>query len=307
MWRFEVRRIARRTGLQLAATEQRDEWGMEPLESLPFSPDPEGSRDDIDNRGFEIAQPLFGDAYSREMDMSEESPLLAWQTQSCSPKSTSVDPSPATAGHDADTSEDTYESGRMSIPPISIWRGDKIVEGKEVVSDTAKKDRFVVPTVQEVIRAPDNIAESSKYKARKKREGGGKNSTQKANIMQQEEWEMTLGRKSVACRLKQSENGDDASDGGVSAYCDLDVAFTSDRILGVHYPKKKVHSGQVRVLDFNPSGIMNLPAGSKKAYQRAKTIKNIFFVHTGQVTVAINTKSFKVTAGSVFVVPKGMF
>ncbi|RYC80830.1 hypothetical protein BFJ63_vAg16283 [Fusarium oxysporum f. sp. narcissi] len=467
MWHFGGR--GRRTGLQPAATEQRDEWGMEPLESLPFSPDSADSRDHIDPRdvaddrektnvmpseegvvhelsynhsGFEIAQPLFGDPYSREMDIREESPLLAWQTRSSRPKSTSVGPSPAATGHDADTSEDIYEciersspllvaespvleeevlaqsspqsihpdrhnavsqpclqndrnatvhprkrgrprevtgdsnisqeqqthassnnvyesfrqksgkqmvqsshplpkprgrrlrrsrqkgqnfsdrriqrivktmvrsddmitrSGRKSIPPISIWRGDKIVEGKEVVSDTARQGHFVVPTVGEVIRAPDNIAASSKDKARKKRKGGSKDSTQKAKIMQQDEWEMIAGRKSVTCRLQESEEGDDASDGGVSGYYNLDVAFSSGNILGHDYPRNKVHWGQVKVPDFSPFGLMNMPPGTEKSRAHAKTANTIFLVHDGQVTITINKESFTVSTGSAFVVPK---
>ncbi|KAF5988564.1 centromere associated protein [Fusarium bulbicola] len=455
MWRFQGH--GRRTGRQLAATEQRDEWGMEPLESLPFSPDPVDSRDDIDVRGaadygemtnvipseegFEIAQPLFGDAYSREMDISEESPLLASQIRSYCPTSTSVGLFTAAAGHDAETLENEFveraspalvgesrvveedmlvqsspqpihpdqqnsvpqprlqndgnarvqprkrgrprkvagdsnisqepetrassnkvyesnrrspgkqmvrssrpipslrgqrsrigrgrgqkfsnrsiqrkvmtmvrpgdtitRSGRKSMPPVKVWRGDKIVVGKEVFSDTARQDHFVLPTVEEVIRNSDNTVAATKHEARKSRKESNKDSTPKPRITQQE-WEMGVGRKSVACRLQEYEGQDDASVGGASGYVNLDVAFSSGSILGLDCPKKKVHWGQIKVPDFSPFGFINLPAGTEKARAHAKTANNIFLVHDGQVTVTINAESFTATVGSSFVVPKGM-
>ncbi|KAF5716573.1 centromere associated protein [Fusarium globosum] len=394
-----------------------------------------------DHSDLTMAQPLFENSFSREMDISDESPFVAWKTLLSRPKSTSVDPLPAAAGHDADTTEDTYDcversspvsvaespvvekevqsspqlirpdqhndvsepclrkdgkepaqprkrgrprkitgdsnisqepqirasssnvyetsrqdpgnqmvrssrpipslrgrgswtgrgrgqkfsnrsiqrkvrtnvrpgdtitrSGRKSIPPVSVWRGDKIVVGKEVFSDPARQDHFILPTVKEVVRNSDNTAAATKHEARKSRKQRNKDSTLKPRITPQE-WEMGVGRQSVACRIQESEEEDDASVGGASSYVNLDVAFSSGSILGLNCPKREVHWGQIKVPNFSPFGFINLPAGTEKARSHAKTTNNIFLVHNGQVTVTINAESFTATAGSSFVVPKGI-
>ncbi|KAL7755392.1 hypothetical protein ACKLNR_014490 [Fusarium oxysporum f. sp. zingiberi] len=481
MWHFGGH--GRRTGVQLRARDQCDEWGMEPLESVPFSPDPANTRDHTDagvmvnvredtnatpsGEGVEIAQPLLPDFDTGNLDISAESLLLAWQAQSSRTLSTSVEPLPAAIGRDAvdedeihdpqrfeeeedqlpdidlehtlgdacdcvegspppcvtespvledemiaqsypqsihpdehtadsqpcsqndrnatalprkrgrprkvtkvfhisreqqthASSNNAYESlrqnserhmvpsshplrksrgrpprssrqrtqkfsdqrtqrqaktivrsgetitrsGRRSFPPVSVWRGDRIVEGKEAISDSTGQGKIVVPTVVDIIRAPDNAAVRSKDKPKKRREGGGQNGTQKANNTQQEVWEMIAGRRSVKCRLQHIEEGDDASDDDDSDCYDLDVAFSSGNILGYDCPRNQVHWGQVKAPDFSPFGLMNMPPETEKPRSHAKTTSIIFFVHDGQVTITINEESFKVSTGSVFIVPQ---
>ena len=94
-------------------------------------------------------------------------------------------------------------SGRHSYRPVDYWRGEEVVVGEEEFDDTAQD--FVLPTIKEIVRVPQDIlpskrAPGSKTRAKSKSARAGSatpSRPRKAQVVEEdeelEEWELDPG------------------------------------------------------------------------------------------------------------------
>ncbi|KAF4341251.1 hypothetical protein FBEOM_4815 [Fusarium beomiforme] len=200
----------------------------------------------------------------------------------------------------------TTRSGRHSYRPLNWWAGDKVEKEEEEFKDVSGRDRFVLSTIKEIIRAPQ---EEPPARPRTKARGRARSKpVREVEVIEPEEWELNPGVVNGEVILWEPEHetnppGDEEP-----------VEVMEDRIAisGEAIQTRVVHNVSFRMAKtlttpFMGAGVVDLPAGSEKRPKNSRKMHMIFFVHTGKVLVTVNEASFRLSAGGMWFVPRGNY
>ncbi|RTE77301.1 hypothetical protein BHE90_008233 [Fusarium euwallaceae] len=203
--------------------------------------------------------------------------------------------------HDAEEVR-TTRSGRHSFKPLDWWRGDKVVQEEEEFDGVNGRDKFVLTTIKEVIRKPQEEAPVKKAKGR------AKGKAKRAPEVELEDWEVNPGVVNGEVILWEPEHelhppADDEP-----------VEVMEDRvaIAGAAIQTKDIHDTTFRfaktlTTPFMGAGIVDLPPGSDKRPKNSRKMHMVFFLHSGKVLVTVNEASFRLSAGGMWFVPRGNY
>jgi centromere protein C len=209
--------------------------------------------------------------------------------------------------HDVDEVR-TTRSGRHSFKPLSWWAGDKVVQEEEEFKDVSGRDRFVLSTIKEVIRAP---VEEVRTKPSKPRGRPGKAKTKAARqieTVEPEDWELDPGSVNGEVILWDPEHEKNPpGDEEPVEVMDDRIAISGPAIQTRDVQGVSFRMAKTLTTPFMGAGVVDLPAGSEKRPKNSRKMHMVFFVHTGKVLVTVNEASFRLSAGGMWFVPRGMF
>ncbi|KAJ4271622.1 mitotic fidelity of chromosome transmission- protein [Fusarium torreyae] len=208
--------------------------------------------------------------------------------------------------HDADEVR-TTRSGRHSYRPLDWWRGDKVVQEEEEFKDVSGRDRFVLSTIKEVIRAPQEAIPVKAPKARGRPKPKSK-PVQQVEVIEPEEWEINPGVVNGEVILWEPEHeinppGDEEP---VEVMEDR-VAISGDAIQTRDILNASFRMAKTLTTPFMGAGVVDLPPGSEKRPKNSRKMHMVFFVHSGKVLVTVNEASFRLSAGGMWFVPRGNY
>ncbi|EGU81116.1 hypothetical protein FOXB_08390 [Fusarium oxysporum f. sp. conglutinans Fo5176] len=200
----------------------------------------------------------------------------------------------------------TTRSGRHSFRPLNWWAGDKVVQEEEEFKDVSGRDRFVLSTIKEIIRAPQ---EEPPAKPRTKARGRAKTKpVREVEVVEPEEWELNPGVVNAEVILWEPEHetnppGDEEP---VEVMEDR-VAISGEAIQTRVVQNVSFRMAKTLTTPFMGAGVVDLPAGSEKRPKNSRKMHMVFFVHTGKVLVTVNEASFRLSAGGMWFVPRGNY
>ncbi|KAK2683407.1 Linker histone H1/H5 [Fusarium oxysporum f. sp. vasinfectum] len=200
----------------------------------------------------------------------------------------------------------TTRSGRHSFRPLNWWAGDKVVQEEEEFKDVSGRDRFVLSTIKEIIRAPQ---EEPPAKPRTKARGRAKSKpVREVEVVEPEEWELNPGVVNAEVILWEPEHetnppGDEEP---VEVMEDR-VAISGEAIQTRVVQNVSFRMAKTLTTPFMGAGVVDLPAGSEKRPKNSRKMHMVFFVHTGKVLVTVNEASFRLSAGGMWFVPRGNY
>ncbi|TVY70840.1 Inner kinetochore subunit cnp3 [Fusarium oxysporum f. sp. cubense] len=200
----------------------------------------------------------------------------------------------------------TTRSGRHSFRPLNWWAGDKVVQEEEEFKDVSGRDRFVLSTIKEIIRAPQ---EEPPAKPRTKARGRAKSKpVREVEVVEPEEWELNPGVVNAEVILWEPEHetnppGDEEP---VEVMEDR-VAISGEAIQTRVVQNVSFRMAKTLTTPFMGVGVVDLPAGSEKRPKNSRKMHMVFFVHTGKVLVTVNEASFRLSAGGMWFVPRGNY
>ncbi|KAF4453626.1 hypothetical protein F53441_3771 [Fusarium austroafricanum] len=208
--------------------------------------------------------------------------------------------------HDPDEVK-TTRSGRLSFKPLNWWAGDKVEKEEEEFDDVSGRDRFVLSTIKEVIRAP----QEEEVRARPRAKGRPKTkskSVREVEVVEPEEWEINPGvvNGEVILWEPEHEKNPPGDEEPVEVMEDR-IAISGDAIQTRDVQNVSFRMAKTLTLPFMGTGIVDLPAGSEKRPKNSRKMHMVFFVHTGKVLVTVNEASFRLSAGGMWFVPRGNY
>ncbi|KAF4462668.1 hypothetical protein FALBO_10528 [Fusarium albosuccineum] len=119
--------------------------------------------------------------------------------------------------------------------------------------------------------------------------------------------EEELGTISVNCKVWQTDRETDQPGVGGSLYVNRQVAFTSEEILNRYPAKPNFHFGKINTATSMSFGILHLPSGQTKEARNTRGAEQACFLHSGKVSVELEQQPFRISEGSSWIVPRGMF
>ncbi|PTB39869.1 hypothetical protein M441DRAFT_142524 [Trichoderma asperellum CBS 433.97] len=206
---------------------------------------------------------------------------------------------------DLDNTMTQTRSGRHSYRPVQYWRGEQVVREDEEQADMFAKDRFVLPSIKEIVRVPEEEARSrsttSKGKARPKA---------KKPVVEEdyEEWEVSPGtvEGEVVIWEKEHEEHPPADDEPVQV-TDERIAISAKAVQTSEIRDATFRFAKTLTMPFMGAGVVDLPPGGEKRPKNSRKMHMVFFVHTGKVMVTINEAQFRISAGGMWFVPRGNY
>lgn len=202
--------------------------------------------------------------------------------------------------HDAEEVR-TTRSGRHSFKPLDWWRGDKVVQEEEEFDGVTGRDKFVLTTIKEVIRKPQEEAPV------KKARGRAKGRPKRAPEVELEDWELNPGVVNGEVILWEPEHElhPPADDEPVEVMEDR-VAIAGNAIQTKDIHDTTFRFAKTLTTPFIGAGIVDLPPGSDKRPKNSRKMHMVFFLHSGKVLVTVNEASFRLSAGGMWFVPRGV-
>ncbi|CAJ0545680.1 Ff.00g091530.m01.CDS01 [Fusarium sp. VM40] len=208
--------------------------------------------------------------------------------------------------HDADEVK-TTRSGRHSYRPLSWWAGDKVVQEEEEFKDVSGRDRFVLSTIKEVIRAPQEEVRAKPTKARGRAKAKSKPVRQVEEV-EPEEWEINPGVVNGEVILWEPEHDKNPpGDEEPVEVMEDRIAISGDAIQSRDVQNATFRMAKTLTTPFMGTGVVDLPPGSEKRPKNSRKMHMVFFVHTGKVLVTVNEASFRLSAGGMWFVPRGNY
>ncbi|KAI8684567.1 hypothetical protein NCS57_00123100 [Fusarium keratoplasticum] len=203
--------------------------------------------------------------------------------------------------HDAEEVR-TTRSGRHSFKPLDWWRGDKVVQEEEEFDGVTGRDKFVLTTIKEVIRKPQEEAPV------KKARGRAKGRPKRAPEVELEDWELNPGVVNGEVILWEPEHElhPPADDEPVEVMEDR-VAIAGNAIQTKDIHDTTFRFAKTLTTPFIGAGIVDLPPGSDKRPKNSRKMHMVFFLHSGKVLVTVNEASFRLSAGGMWFVPRGNY
>ncbi|EHK15874.1 uncharacterized protein TRIVIDRAFT_174585 [Trichoderma virens Gv29-8] len=196
-------------------------------------------------------------------------------------------------------------SGRHSYRPVEYWRGEQVVREDEEQADMFAKDRFVMPSIKEVVRVPveeaPSRAASSRGKARPK--------TKKPVVEEDyEAWELNPGTVEGEIVIWETEHEEHppADDEPVQV-TDERIALSAKAVQTSEIRDATFRFAKTLTMPFMGAGVVDLPPGGEKRPKNSRKMHMVFFVHTGKVMVTINEAQFRISAGGMWFVPRGNY
>lgn len=195
-------------------------------------------------------------------------------------------------------------SGRNSIKPLAFWKNERIEYSEDENEDG--HDKFVMSRIKEVVRAeeidqPRRKAYRSKSKAPK-----SKRQTEEPESEEDDEadaWEMEPGRIFGEVRSWDPED----PSGSQAEEIQEEIALSSAAIITRDIPGASFQFAKTLTLPFFGSGMVDLPAKSKKKSKNSRKMQMVFFVFYGRVQVTVNDNVFSIGKGGMWQVPRGQF
>lgn len=194
-------------------------------------------------------------------------------------------------------------SGRHSYRPIQYWRGEQVVREDEEQADMFAKDRFVMPSIKEVVRVPEEEMPSRAAPSR----GKGRSKPKKAVVEEDyEAWEVKPGTVEGEIVIWETEHEEHppADDEPVQV-TDERIALSALAVQTSEIRDATFRFAKTLTMPFMGAGVVDLPPGGEKRPKNSRKMHMVFFVHTGKVMVTINEAQFRISAGGMWFVPRG--
>ncbi|POR32300.1 Centromere protein 3 [Tolypocladium paradoxum] len=209
---------------------------------------------------------------------------------------------------DADAVKQT-RSGRHSYKPVDYWRGEQVIREHEERDDMFYDGGFVLPTIKEVVRVPQD-APPSKRAPRSNTRTKAKAKHQQAveEDEELEEWEVNPGTVTGEIVLWEPEHEEHppADDEPVQVMDDR-IAISADAIQTSDIKDATFRFAKTLTMPFMGAGVVDLPPGAEKRPKNSRKNHMVFFVHYGKVLVTINEAQFRISAGGTWFVPRGNY
>ncbi|KAM6477228.1 hypothetical protein HDV62DRAFT_383759 [Trichoderma sp. SZMC 28011] len=196
-------------------------------------------------------------------------------------------------------------SGRHSYRPIQYWRGEQVVREDEEQADMFAKDRFVMPSIKEVVRVPEEEMPSRAAPSR----GKGRSKPKKAVVEEDyEAWEVKPGTVEGEIVIWETEHEEHppADDEPVQV-TDERIALSALAVQTSEIRDATFRFAKTLTMPFMGAGVVDLPPGGEKRPKNSRKMHMVFFVHTGKVMVTINEAQFRISAGGMWFVPRGNY
>ncbi|KAH7156108.1 kinetochore CENP-C fungal-like protein [Dactylonectria macrodidyma] len=209
---------------------------------------------------------------------------------------------------EADTMRQT-RSGRHSYKPLDWWRGEQVVHEEEEIDNIFTKDRFVMPTIKEIIRMPEELP-PSKRAPRSKARSKAKAKQRPVHVEEEEleDWEISPGTVTGEVILWEPEHElQPPADDEPVEVTDERVAVSADAIQTRDIRDASFRFAKTLTTPFMGAGVVDLPPGAEKRPKNSRKMHMVFFVHYGKVLVTVNDSQFRITAGGMWFVPRGNY
>ncbi|KAI9158395.1 Inner kinetochore subunit cnp3 [Paramyrothecium foliicola] len=204
-------------------------------------------------------------------------------------------------------------SGRTSYQPLHWWRGEEVVQDVEEQDDAFYRDEFVVSSVKEVLRVPEEEVPSKRTARSRPRSARPKIKSKQRRAMLQddeepEDWELNEGTVTgeVVIWEREYENHPPGDDEPVHITEDQ-IAISADAIRTSQTRDSTFRFAKTLTMPFLHSGIVDLAPGAEKLPKNSRKMHMVFFVHYGKVLVTVNEAQFRISAGGMWFVPRGNY
>ncbi|KAM0516062.1 hypothetical protein ACHAPE_005685 [Trichoderma viride] len=204
---------------------------------------------------------------------------------------------------DLDDTMTQTRSGRHSYRPVQYWRGEQVVREDEEQADMFAKDRFVLPSIKEIVRVPEEEVRSRGTTSKSK----GRPKPKKPVVEEEyEEWEVNPGTVEGEVVIWETEHEEHppADDEPVQV-TDERIAISSKAVQTSEIRDATFRFAKTLTMPFMGAGVVDLPPGGEKRPKNSRKMHMVFFVHTGKVMVTINEAQFRISAGGMWFVPRG--
>ncbi|KAM0464455.1 hypothetical protein ACHAPV_003015 [Trichoderma viride] len=204
---------------------------------------------------------------------------------------------------DLDDTMTQTRSGRHSYRPVQYWRGEQVVREDEEQADMFAKDRFVLPSIKEIVRVPEEEVRSRSTTSKSK----GRPKPKKPVVEEEyEEWEVSPGTVEGEIVIWETEHEEHppADDEPVQV-TDERIAISSKAVQTSEIRDATFRFAKTLTMPFMGAGVVDLPPGGEKRPKNSRKMHMVFFVHTGKVMVTINEAQFRISAGGMWFVPRG--
>jgi centromere protein C len=213
--------------------------------------------------------------------------------------------------HDPDAVHQT-RSGRHSYRPLGWWKGEQVVTEDESRSDMFTKDRrdFVLGSVKEIIRVPEDMAPSrraprSKTRTKAKARGAVEAVAEDEEL---EPWETYPGTIDGEIIVWEPEHElQPPADEEEVQIVDEQIAVSADALQTKDIKDASFRFAKTLTTPFMGAGIVDLPPGTEKRPKNSRKMHMVFFVHYGKVAVTVNDVHFRISAGGQWFVPRGEY
>lgn len=197
-------------------------------------------------------------------------------------------------------------SGRHSYRPVAYWRGEQVVREDEEQADMFAKDRFIMPSIKEVVRVP--VDEAPLRSAAPRGKARPKPKKQVVEEEEYEEWELNPGTVEGEIVIWETEHEEHppADDEPVQV-TDERIAISAKAVQTSEIRDATFRFAKTLTMPFMGAGVVDLPPGGEKRPKNSRKMHMVFFVHTGKVMVTINEAQFRISAGGMWFVPRGEF
>ncbi|KAK1254417.1 hypothetical protein MKX08_008412 [Trichoderma sp. CBMAI-0020] len=206
---------------------------------------------------------------------------------------------------DLDDTMTQTRSGRHSYRPVQYWRGEQVVREDEEQADMFAKDRFVLPSIKEIVRVPEEEVRSRGATSKSK----GRPKPKKPVVEEEyEEWEVSPGTVEGEIVIWETEHEEHppADDEPVQV-TDERIAISAKAVQTSEIRDATFRFAKTLTMPFMGAGVVDLPPGGEKRPKNSRKMHMVFFVHTGKVMVTINEAQFRISAGGMWFVPRGNY
>ncbi|KAK7453735.1 cupin [Colletotrichum acutatum] len=205
-------------------------------------------------------------------------------------------------------------SGRQSYRPLAFWKNEHVTyDEDEAFEDGKKGNRFLLPSVKEVVR----VEEEEREAARKGKPRGRKPTAKAGRRRQQvesedeepaEPWEQDPGSVDGEIVVWQPEH--EFNPPAINEQVEIDeerIAVAAGAIQTRDIRDATFRFAKTLSLPFFGSGVVDLPPGAEKRPKNSRKMQMVFFVFQGKVLVTVHESQFRISAGGMWFVPRGNY
>ncbi|OLN91999.1 Centromere protein 3 [Colletotrichum chlorophyti] len=204
-------------------------------------------------------------------------------------------------------------SGRQSFRPLAFWKNEHVTYDEDLAFEDGKKgNKFLLPSVKEVVRVEEEEQEARKRRARGRKPGRpGKGRRRQVESDEEEEsepWEMDPGSVEGEIVVWQPEH--EFNPPAINEQVEIDedrIAISASAIQTRDIRDATFRFAKTLSLPFFGSGVVDLPPGAEKRPKNSRKMHMVFFVHEGKVLVTVHETQFRISAGGMWFVPRGNY
>lgn len=175
----------------------------------------------------------------------------------------------------------------------------------------ANGDDSSLSEVREVVRLPEDAPPSRRAPRSKTRTKARSTASIREAVQEDEEledWEINEGVVTGDIVIWEPGHAvDTPKDHDEVQLTEDQLAISADAIQTQDIPNATFRFAKTLTLPFMGAGVVDLPTGAEKMLKNSRKMHMVFFVHYGKVLVTINQKSFRISAGGTWFVPRGEF